>query len=449
MSGPATVGWCPGALRPMESGDGLILRVKPHGGRLTLDQAEAIARLSFEFGNGHLDLTGRANLQIRGARPETLDALTDGLREAGLLDANAAAETLRNIVASPLAGIDPTSFDTAPFLAKLERCLAVGAQEPAAPLPSLRGGAAAAAIQPGAGDLDCHASLAMTGERPASLSILPAKWSFVVDGGGRLPLTGVSADMRFRFDCLGALRIGLDTLWAEPLASSFDLRKLLRAAAALVAAQPKPRRIHDLLARLGPSVVFASLGLRAASPPVPEPAQVSAAALFSACNDVVALAPPFGSLPASVLGELAEACRMCSGSDLRLTPWRVLLATGIADRDELLTRLASFDLIHNAADPRLEISACVGAPACHRGTTSTRSDAAWLAGRLGHQLDGPIHIAGCTKSCGRPPDVAWTLFAHEGRYDLFHAGDLDASVTGLSSVEAANWLSRAGRARIS
>ena len=36
MSAPvAAKGWCPGALRPMESGDGLIARIRPRGGRLS------------------------------------------------------------------------------------------------------------------------------------------------------------------------------------------------------------------------------------------------------------------------------------------------------------------------------------------------------------------------------------------------------------------------------
>ena len=28
-------GWCPGALRPMQSGDGLVVRIRPPTGRLT------------------------------------------------------------------------------------------------------------------------------------------------------------------------------------------------------------------------------------------------------------------------------------------------------------------------------------------------------------------------------------------------------------------------------
>ena len=32
-------GWCPSALRPMQSGDGLVVRVRPRGGRLSAEQA--------------------------------------------------------------------------------------------------------------------------------------------------------------------------------------------------------------------------------------------------------------------------------------------------------------------------------------------------------------------------------------------------------------------------
>ena len=39
MTGFAIKGWCPGALRPMQSGDGLVVRIRPRGGRLSPAQA--------------------------------------------------------------------------------------------------------------------------------------------------------------------------------------------------------------------------------------------------------------------------------------------------------------------------------------------------------------------------------------------------------------------------
>ena len=35
MSEPVIRGWCPGALRPMESGDGWVVRIRPIAGGLT------------------------------------------------------------------------------------------------------------------------------------------------------------------------------------------------------------------------------------------------------------------------------------------------------------------------------------------------------------------------------------------------------------------------------
>ena len=39
-SAPKVYGWCPGALRPMMSGDGLVVRIRAPLGRLTSEQAK-------------------------------------------------------------------------------------------------------------------------------------------------------------------------------------------------------------------------------------------------------------------------------------------------------------------------------------------------------------------------------------------------------------------------
>ena len=97
-------GWCPGALRPMQSGDGLIARVRPWCGAFSLAQASGLAEIAERLGNGHIDLTRRANLQIRGLREEGLPGLHDALDRLGLLDPDPATEAARNIMVGPLAG---------------------------------------------------------------------------------------------------------------------------------------------------------------------------------------------------------------------------------------------------------------------------------------------------------------------------------------------------------
>ena len=63
---PAIKGWCPTLLSPMQSGDGWLARVKPSAGMLSAEAARLIADAARRHGNGHIDLTSRANLQIRG-----------------------------------------------------------------------------------------------------------------------------------------------------------------------------------------------------------------------------------------------------------------------------------------------------------------------------------------------------------------------------------------------
>ena len=98
MTGPVVHGWCPGALRPMMSGDGLVVRVRAPLGRLTQDQAAGVAELAGRHGNGLIDVSARANVQIRGVTPASHPGLIDGLTALGLIDRDVAA-TIRTSTA--------------------------------------------------------------------------------------------------------------------------------------------------------------------------------------------------------------------------------------------------------------------------------------------------------------------------------------------------------------
>ena len=100
-SEPRIQGWCPGALRPMPSGDGLVVRVRPTLGRLTPLQAQGLAGLAQQYASPVLELTSRANLQLRGVCPDSYPALINGLRSLGLLDERADVEARRNLLLSP------------------------------------------------------------------------------------------------------------------------------------------------------------------------------------------------------------------------------------------------------------------------------------------------------------------------------------------------------------
>lgn len=113
---PTVKGWCPGAYRPMMSGDGLIIRVRPFFARLDREQVLGLCTVAETFGNGFIDLTNRANLQIRGIAEENHDRVLQALHALGLLDENPEIEARRNMLVTPFWGQDDGSYQIVRFL---------------------------------------------------------------------------------------------------------------------------------------------------------------------------------------------------------------------------------------------------------------------------------------------------------------------------------------------
>jgi precorrin-3B synthase len=101
-------GWCPTLYDPMDTGDGLLVRVRPPEARLMPAQARTLAAAAREQGNGIIELTQRGNLQIRGLAPDTTSAFAEVMVAAGLAHADAVQERRRAVMPPPLLGDDPT-----------------------------------------------------------------------------------------------------------------------------------------------------------------------------------------------------------------------------------------------------------------------------------------------------------------------------------------------------
>jgi precorrin-3B synthase len=389
-------GWCPGALRPMQSGDGLIVRVRPHCATLTPHELRVLADAAQRFGNGHIDLTRRANLQIRGVTEASLPPLHDAIAGLGLLDANADSEAVRNIMINPLAGIDPTEArDLRPVARDLARYLA----------------------------------------SEKSLWALPTKFGFIVDGGGVLSLAAQRADVRLVAHA-DAIAIGIET-WTgtEWLGSaSFDVAAAVAAEIGLAfisATSPgKRERMHDLS---GDGLASIRSAIRSRLDPLqndpPGMATLSNRRIglieLGADSFAVGIAAPFGRIESDRLSKLADNLAAHGIGEVRLSPWRALYVSvsshqagqsllDAADRDGLITH---YD------DPLLQIEACPGVSGCRSTVLDTRGDGRLLAALLPRfGFTGSVHVSGCAKGCAKSGSADLVLVGSDGRYGIVRDG---------------------------
>jgi precorrin-3B synthase len=400
----------------MQTGDGLLVRLRITGGIIPARLARDLTDAARRFGNGLFDLSARSNLQMRGLTEGSLPALTDRLRALGLLDDDPAAESVRNVLASPLAGRDPTALlDIRPVIHALERGLV----------------------------------------EDAALHALPGKFGFLVDDAGLPSLAGVSADVRFEAfrtsdGVAFAVQAGGDARSARPVTTCRpeEVTDVARALALAFLAYrnngPSPaRRMAALADRLGAQALAAAAGLtwrdpfRQSDRPLPV---TPLGSWTSGKLPVFGVGAPFGRWRAEDLADLADIAERDGLGELRLTPFRAILLPGVSpDVAARLTRELADGFIVSADDPRLAVAACPGAPACANGTTPTHEDALALAEvARGLSPSGvTVHVSGCAKGCARQEKTAVTLVGRDGRYDLVLSGTAaDAPTrTGLGRAE--------------
>ena len=95
-------------LSPVE--DAFMARLRIPGGILRSDQLRELARLSSELTTGYIQLTTRANFQLRMIAPKDAPEFLRRVQAVGLHTQGAGADNIRNITSNPTAGIDPVEL---------------------------------------------------------------------------------------------------------------------------------------------------------------------------------------------------------------------------------------------------------------------------------------------------------------------------------------------------
>ncbi|MET8683235.1 cobalamin biosynthesis protein CobG [Streptomyces sp. NPDC004732] len=366
---------CPGALRLHRADDGHLARLRLPAGLLTTRQAEALVTAAERLADGCLSITSRGNIELRGLGETCGGELSALLSQAGLLPSER-HERIRNVVASPLAGIDRLGHGD---------------------------------VQLWARELD---GLLCSEEWTTELS---GRFLFALDDG-RGDVVGLGGDVTLIAESGGTAVVRVGGL-AFRIAGADAPRAALTAAgafhAAATAAGNGAWRVGELPRehRVDLAGALERAGIDAVRT---EPWTVSRSAPQApgAIGDAVVVSAPLGRVTAAQWRALLPL----PADELRVTPWRGFVVPGFADgaaARERLAVLADAGHITDAASPWLGVGACTGRPGCAKSLSDVRADAVPGLGGL------PVHWSGCERRCGHPwGDWVDVLATGDGQYEV-------------------------------
>ncbi|TIR85035.1 MAG: precorrin-3B synthase, partial [Mesorhizobium sp.] len=171
-------GACPALSAPMQTGDGLLVRLNPVPGGLAPKSLIGLCESALRHGNGIMEVTARGSLQIRGLTADSAWLLAAEVDALGI-----AVRTGVPVETGPLAGIDPQEIaDSRPVADRIRLAI----------------------------------------EEAGLTPRLGPKVSVVVDGGGQLAVDALTADVRLK-----AVRTVAGVQWSVSVAGDSRSAKSL------------------------------------------------------------------------------------------------------------------------------------------------------------------------------------------------------------------------------
>ena len=390
---------CPGVLHAVQAKDGLLIRIRVPGGLIEADQLRVIAGLSRDFADGTIELTSRANLQLRAIQRRDLSLVVDSIAKVGLLP-SPQHDRVRNIVTSPFAGLDREELlDPRPLILELDRQLR------SEPIFANLHPKFSFAIHGGprrfSRDLDDIALEA------ADFNSAP---HFHLSLGGSS--TGFVVKRSDAVDCILAV-----TRLCIRLAHECD--SPVRAKAVVKNPDALKHISYALPRLLTPTSV---------APPSHTVNEAPVGVLPTTQDERVNIIPSvaLGRLNPEQARYLADTSNEWGG-DLRLAPWRGIVLGSMPKRaaDKIVNHLPSIGLSCEGRDGFQGIAACAGMTGCDASLADVRRDAASLAQRLSGRAvpsGWTVNLSGCDKRCARRQGATAELVAGLSGYSLNIAG---------------------------
>ena len=379
--------------------EAFMARLRIPGGQLRTFQLREIAKVAAELTTGYVQITTRANFQIRLIQPKDAPEVLRRIQHVGLHTRGAGADNIRNITANPTAGIDPCELiDVLPL---------------------------------------CH-ELAQIIINDRAFYDLPRKFNIAYDGGGLIGTVEDTNDIGAK-----AVKVGGEVFFRIALGGATGHKAFARDTGVLV----KPAELNKVIAAM--VRVYIANGNRTDRKKarlkhllemwtldqyVTETEKLLGFTLQRAPLDPAAIKYPGQDLPHSHIGvypqkqpglhyvgaalpvghitpkqmiRLAEIADLYGSGEIRLTVWQNLIIPNVPDAfvETVTKALRKMGFSTEQSHLRGGLIACTGNSYCKFAQADTKGHALaladWLEKRI--ELDQPIniHLTGCPNSCAQ------------------------------------------------
>ncbi len=392
-----------------------MLRCRIPAGQLTAAQLSGLADIADEFGNGQSTITTRSNLQIRELAPRNLVSVLLRLQALGLTAKGSGVDNVRNITASPSAGLDPQELlDTGPFAHALHHYILN--QRDLYGLPrkfnvAFEGGGSIDTVAD-SNDIGFMAVRVPAGAPPGA-SVRDASAVDLAPGVHfRVELAGISGHRQLATDS-GLLvqpseAVAVAAAMIRVFAANGDRTDRKKARLKyLLDRWGIPRFLEETQKKLAFPLVRFPLDLCQRRTPPLRHGHLGVYRQKQPGRNYLGVVVPVGVLRSRQMRRVAELASNYGSGQIRLTPWQNLLITDVTDGfvETVKRQLVRAGLHHEATHVAGGLVACTGNQGCKWAATDTKSHALKLADHLSRRLhlDQPlnIHVTGCPNSCAQ------------------------------------------------
>ncbi|MBI1372398.1 MAG: NirA family protein [Phycisphaera sp.] len=388
--------------------DSYMCRLRFHGGVINTHQLRGVADLAEKYGGGYTHVTTRANLQIREIGPSDPIHVLTGLADLGVINRGSGGDNLRNITASPTAGIDPQELiDTRPLAKAMHHHILNHRELYGLPRKfniAFDGGGIVSAVA----DTNDISFIAVQVEESTATDAAPAGVYF------RMGLGGITGHQDFARDTGVLLKPDDCVPIAEAVIRVFIKHgdRTDRKKARLKYLLDKwgfEKFMEEVRAELGERLTPVTFPLESCTLPqrVDAQAHIGVHPQKQDGMSYVGVVVPVGRLTCEQMRAIAAIADTYGSGDVRMTVWQNVLIPDVPGEkvDAVKAAIEAAGLDWRASSFRAGLIACTGNAGCKFAASDTKSHAMAIAehveARL--ELDTPIniHLTGCHHSCAQ------------------------------------------------